>query len=51
MNIYIIKNDTNYTVYIVASNLKEALNKYEDEFGSEIVEIKIVSKNDVIIGE
>ena len=25
MNIYIIKNDTNYTVYIVASNLKEAL--------------------------
>lgn len=51
MNIYIITNDRNYTIYIVASSFKKALDKYEDEFGAEIIDIKIIQKDDVMIGE
>lgn len=54
MKLYLIENELQSTIYVIANNLKEAIDKYENkygnEFGNEIRNIKLISKN-IIMGD
>lgn len=55
MNLYLIENQLHNKKYVIATNLKNAIKKFEETFKNtdddyEIISAMIIS-NDIIIGE